>query len=126
MEQKIAIQINHAGASAMSSRTGMQPVSASNIPSKAGGEIPRPLEKEEIYEIAKKYGEAAKRAQTAGFDAVEIHAGHSYLISQFLSPLYNDRTDEFGGSIENRTRFARLVIDEVRKMLGLTSQYYYV
>ena len=115
---KIAIQINHAGASAMSSRTGMQPVSASNIPSKAGGEIPRPLEKEEIYEIAKKYGEAAKRAQTAGFDAVEIHAGHSYLISQFLSPLYNDRTDEFGGSIENRTRFARLVIDEVRKNVG--------
>ena len=52
---KIAIQINHAGASAMSSRTGMQPVSASNIPSKAGGEIPRPLEKEEIYEIAKKF-----------------------------------------------------------------------
>ena len=102
----------------MSSRTGMQPVSASNIPSKAGGEIPRPLEKEEIYEIAKKYGEAAKRAQTAGFDAVEIHAGHSYLISQFLSPLYNDRTDEFGGSIENRTRFARLVIDEVRKNVG--------
>ena len=115
---KIAIQINHAGASAMSSRTGMQPVSSSNIPSKAGGEIPRPLEKEEIYEIAKKYGEAAKRAQTAGFDAVEIHAGHSYLISQFLSPLYNNRTDEFGGSIENRTRFARLVIDEVRKNVG--------
>mgnify|MGYP000695210116 CR=1 FL=1 len=115
---KIAIQINHAGASAMSSRTGMQPVSSSNIPSKAGGEIPRPLEKEEIYEIAKKYGEAAKRAQTAGFDAVEIHAGHSYLISQFLSPLYNNRTDEFGGSIENRSRFARLVIDEVRKNVG--------
>ncbi|MGM9532647.1 FAD-dependent oxidoreductase, partial [Intestinibacter sp.] len=115
---KIAIQINHAGASAMSSRTGMQPVSSSNIPSKAGGEIPRPLEKEEIYEIVKKYGEAAKRAQTAGFDAVEIHAGHSYLISQFLSPLYNNRTDEFGGSVENRTRFARLVIDEVRKNVG--------
>ena len=94
----IALQINHAGASAMSSRIGMQPVSASNIPSKAGGEIPRPLEKEEIEYIAKKYGEAAKRVQTAGFDAVEIHAGHSYLISQFLSPLTNDRTDEFGGS----------------------------
>ena len=87
---KIAIQINHAGASAMSSRTGMQPVSSSNIPSKEGGEIPRPLEKEEIYEIVKKYGEAAKRAQIAGFDAVEIHAGHSYLLSQFISPIYNN------------------------------------
>ena len=114
----IAIQINHAGASAMSARTGMQPVSASNIPSKANGEIPRPLEKEEIYRIVKKYGEAAKRAQACGFDAVEIHCGHSYLISQFLSPTTNKRTDEFGGSSENRARFAKLVIEEVRKQVG--------
>ena len=114
----ISIQLNHAGASAMSSRTGEQPVSASNIPSKEGGEIPRPLEKDEIYMIVKKYGEAAKRAQIAGFDAVEIHAGHSYLLSQFLSPLTNKRTDEFGGSAENRARFTRLVIDEVRKQVG--------
>ena len=97
----IAIQINHAGASAQSARINMQPVSASDVPSKAGGEIPRPLEKDEIMHIVKKYGEAAKRAQIAGFDAVEIHAGHSYLISQFLSPLTNKRTDEFGGSLEN-------------------------
>ncbi|UEL46868.1 NAD(P)/FAD-dependent oxidoreductase [Terrisporobacter hibernicus] len=114
----IGIQINHAGASAMSSRINMQPVSASNIPSKDGGEIPIPLTKDEIIFIAKKYGEAAKRAQMAGFDCVEIHAGHSYLISQFLSPTTNNRTDEFGGSIENRTRFARMVIDEVRKNVG--------
>lgn len=114
----IALQINHAGASAISSRIGMQPVSASDIPSKEGGEIPRPLEKEEIEHIAKKYGEAAKRVQIAGFDAVEIHAGHSYLISQFLSPLTNNRTDEFGGSVENRTRFCRMVIDEVRAQVG--------
>ena len=115
---KIAIQINHAGASAISSRINMQPVSASDIPSKEGGEIPRPLSREEILHIVKKYGEAAKRAQTAGFDAVEIHAGHSYLISQFLSPITNKRTDEFGGSVENRTRFCRMVIDEVRKQVG--------
>ena len=114
----IAIQLNHAGASAMSSRIGMQPVSASDVPSKAGGEIPRPLEKDEIMHIVKKYGEAAKRAQICGFDAVEIHAGHSYLISQFLSPLTNKRTDEFGGSVENRTRFCRMVIEEVRKQVG--------
>ena len=115
---KIAIQINHAGASAISSRINMQPVSASDVPSKEGGEIPRPLSREEILHIGKKYGEAAKRAQTAGFDAVEIHAGHSYLISQFLSPITNKRTDEFGGSVENRTRFCRMVIDEVRKQVG--------
>ena len=114
----IAIQINHAGASAQSARINMQPVSASNVPSKAGGEIPRPLEKDEIMHIVKKYGEAAKRAQIAGFDAVEIHAGHSYLISQFLSPLTNKRTDEFGGSLENRARLAKLVIEEVRRQVG--------
>ena len=114
----IAIQINHAGASAVSARTNMQPVSASDVPSKEGGEIPRPLSVEEIHHIVKKYGEAAKRAQAAGFDAVEIHAGHSYLISQFLSPLTNKRTDEFGGSVENRTRFCRMVIEEVRRQVG--------
>ncbi len=114
----IAVQINHAGASALSSRINMQPVSASNLPSKKGGEIPRPLEKEEIIAIAKKYGEAARRAQIAGFDAVEIHAGHSYLISQFLSPTTNNRKDEFGGSKENRARFAKMVMDEVRSQVG--------
>lgn len=114
----VGIQLNHAGASAMSSRTGMQPVSASNIPSKDGGEIPRKLTKVELFSIAQDYGIAAQRAVNAGFDLVEIHAGHSYLISQFLSPLMNDRTDEFGGSVENRARFCRLVIDEVRKAVG--------
>lgn len=114
----MGIQINHAGASAMSSRIGMRPVSASRFPSKAGGEIPRGLSKEEIESIAKDYGTAAKRAVNAGFDVVEIHAGHSYLISQFLSPTTNDRTDEFGGSAKNRARFCRMVIDEVRKAVG--------
>ncbi|NCB92020.1 MAG: FAD-dependent oxidoreductase [Clostridia bacterium] len=114
----IAIQINHAGASAVSARIGGQPVSASNIPSKANGEIPRPLTVEEIQQIARKYGEAAKRAQIAGFDAVEVHCGHSYLISQFLSPTTNDRTDEFGGSPENRARFASMVMKEVRDAVG--------
>lgn len=115
---RIAVQLNHAGASAMESRTGVQPVSASNLPSKPGGAIPRPLAREEIYALVKKYGEAAKRAQTAGFDAVEIHAGHSYLLCQFLSPTMNDRTDEFGGSPENRARFVRLVLEETRRQVG--------
>lgn len=115
---KIAIQLNHAGASAIEERTGLQPVSASNLPNKKGGKAPRPLEKEEIYEIAKKYAKAAKRAQIIGFDAIEIHAGHSYLISQFLSPLTNNRTDEFGGSAENRARFAKIILEEVRKEVG--------
>ncbi|MEG1541905.1 MAG: NAD-binding protein, partial [Oscillospiraceae bacterium] len=115
---KVGVQINHAGASAMSSRIGMQPVSASTLPSKPGGEPPRPLTREELVAIAKDYGTAAKRAVNAGFDMIEIHAGHSYLISQFLSPTMNDRTDEFGGSPENRSRFCRMVIDEVRAAIG--------
>lgn len=115
---KIAIQLNHAGASAMESRIGMQPVSASNLPNKEGGAIPRKLSVEEIYSIADDYATSAKRAQTIGFDAIEIHAGHSYLISQFLSPLTNDRTDEFGGNIENRARFAKIIVEKVRKVVG--------
>ena len=114
----VAIQINHAGASASSARTGMETVSSSNIPTKAGGETPRPMTKEEIMTTVKKYGEAAKRVQAIGFDAIEIHCGHSYLMSQFISPYYNKRTDEFGGSVENRTRFCRMVIEEVRKQVG--------
>ena len=114
----MGVQLNHAGASAMSSRTGMQPVSSSTLPSRPGGEIPRPLSREELESIARDYGAAAKRAVNAGFDLVEIHAGHSYLISQFLSPTMNDRTDEFGGCAENRTRFCRMVIDQVRKAVG--------
>lgn len=115
---RIAIQLNHAGASAMAERIGMQPVSASNLPNKKGGAAPRALEKEEIYAIADKYAKAAKRAQIIGFDAVEIHAGHSYLVNQFLSPLTNNRTDEFGGSYENRARFAKLVLEKVRHEVG--------
>lgn len=114
-----SIQINHSGASAVPSRIeGKTPVSSSNVPSKTGGPIPRPLDKEEILEIVEKYAAAAKRAQMAGFDAVEIHAGHSYLLSQFLSPIYNKRTDEFGGNAENRARLTRLVIDAVREAVG--------
>ena len=114
----VAIQVNHAGASASSARTGMETVSSSNIPTKAGGEVPRPMTKEEILTTVKKYGEAAKRVQAIGFDAIEIHCGHSYLMSQFISPYYNKRTDEFGGSVENRLRFPKMVLEEVRKNVG--------
>ncbi|MEE1227583.1 MAG: FAD-dependent oxidoreductase [Lachnospiraceae bacterium] len=115
---KVAIQVNHAGASASSARTGMQTVSSSNVPTKAGGEVPRPMTKDEILTTVKKYGEAAKRVAAIGFDAIEIHCGHSYLMSQFISPYYNKRTDEFGGSVENRLRFPRMVLEEVRKQVG--------
>ncbi|WP_394237867.1 FAD-dependent oxidoreductase [Niallia oryzisoli] len=115
---KVAIQVNHAGASAVPERIGCQPVSSSTIPSKDGGAVPRPLEKEEILEIVDQYGKVARRVVQAGFDAIEIHAGHSYLLCQFLSPVYNKRTDEFGGSNENRARLTRMVIDRIRAEVG--------
>ena len=115
---KISIQINHAGAAAIPSRIGCQAVSASDIPCKRGGFIPRPLTTEEVYDLIQKYADASKRAQMAGFDSVEIHAGHSYLINQFISPLTNHRTGEFGGSPENRARFLKLILEETRKSVG--------
>ena len=115
---KIAIQVNHAGGAANPARIGCQCVSASDIPCKTGGFKPRAMSTEEVYELIKKYAEACKRAQMAGFDAVEIHAGHSYLVNQFLSPTTNNRTDEFGGSMENRARFLRLILKETRAMVG--------
>ena len=115
----VSIQLNHAGASAYAYRlNGEQPLSSSNIPSKKNGNIPRAMTHDEIYHAVNKFGEAAERVKRAGFDCVEIHAGHSYLISQFLSPLFNKRTDEFGGSPENRARILTLVVDKVRACVG--------
>lgn len=115
----VALQLNHAGASAYPARlNGQPPISSSNVPSKKNGLIPRSMSVEEIYGVVDKFGEAAVRARKAGFDAVEIHAGHSYLLCQFLSPLYNQRTDDFGGSIANRARFVKLVMEKVRQQVG--------
>lgn len=115
---KVSILLNHAGSAANGSLTNIQPVSASDIPSSVGGDIPRPLTKDEILIIVEKFAQAAKRAVTAGFDAIEIQAGHGYLLNQFLSPITNDRTDEFGGSKENRARFTTLVLKAVRETVG--------
>lgn len=115
---KIAVQINHAGSAAIPARIGQQPVSASALPCKTGGIIPRALSTEEVYALVGRFADACVRAKMAGFDAVEIHAGHSYLISQFLSPTTNERTDEFGGSPENRARLLTLILREVRSRLG--------
>ncbi len=80
--------------------------------------IPKELEKEEIVEIEQKFAAAADRAKKAGCDGAEIHGAHGYLISQFLTPLNNKRTDEYGGTPENRFRFCREVIDIARDRVG--------
>ena len=75
--------------------------------------IVRKLKEKEIYDLVEDFGKAVNLARKAGFDCVEIHAGHGYLISQFLSPYTNHRKDQFGGSLENRMRFMKLVMKEV-------------
>ncbi len=76
------------------------------------------MRKDEIKEVAKAFGTAVNTARNAGFDAVEIHAGHGYLISQFLSPYTNRRRDEYGGSLDNRMRFMRMCMENVMKAAG--------
>ncbi len=112
---KVACQLFHSGRYSLSFMTGGQCVSASPIPSKLTGETPRELNVEEIKELVKGYGAAAARAREAGFDAVEILACTGYLITQFLSPITNIREDEYGGSLDNRMRFALEIVASVRK-----------
>ncbi len=95
------------------------PISSSANPSFYNPEmICRPLEVDEIKQIMKEFEVAAGFALNAGFDAVEIHGHAGYLIDQFISPIWNTRTDEYGGSWENRTRFAREIVESIRKVVG--------
>jgi len=115
---KIALQIHHAGRETMSAITGRQPVAPSPIPCPVNREIPKELTTEEVYQLIEKFGEAALRAQKAGFDAVEIHGAHGYLVSQFLSPYTNKRIDEFGGDLTGRMKFAVELIKKIKKKCG--------
>lgn len=117
-DAKILGQLYHAGIQSTSFITGEQIVGPSNIPSTVIGVIPQPMTKKMIKDVTKGYAEASARLQKAGFDGVEVHAGHGYLLNQFFSPLYNDRTDEYGGTLENRTRFAVEVSRAIRKKCG--------
>ena len=113
------IQIYHAGAQSTSFMIGLQGVAPSAVPFEMSGETPRPLTKNEITQMVKEYGKACLRAKKAGFDGVEIHAGHGYLLNQFFSLRTNKRDDEYGPqSFENRTRLAVEVTREVRKKCG--------
>jgi len=114
----IAIQINHAGRRAYSKICGAQPVAPSPIPDPESKETPHELTADEIQMIAKDFGLAASRAVKAGFDAVEIHGAHGFLLGQFCSPLANRRKDRYGGVLENRMRFPLEVASEVLSIAG--------
>lgn len=110
---KASIQLGHCGNMTHRATCGCTPVGASSGFNLYSPTFVRGLRKEEIYGIVEDFGRAVNLAREAGFDCVEIHAGHGYLISQFLSPYTNHRHDEFGGSLDNRMRFMRLVINKV-------------
>ena len=115
---KICIQLVHAGGQTNSATAGCQPIAPSAVETAQFPEIPRELSLEDIAEIVTAFGSAAKRAKSYGFDAVQLHGAHGYLINQFLSPHINRRTDEYGGSIENRCRFLMKVYRTVRQAVG--------
>lgn len=110
---KASIQLGHCGNMTHFYTCKCMPVGASGGFNLYSPTLVRKLKEQEIYDLVKDFGKAVNLAREAGFDCVEIHAGHGYLISQFLSPYTNHRHDKFGGSLENRMRFMQLVMKEV-------------
>ncbi|WP_332026565.1 NADPH dehydrogenase NamA [Kaistella sp.] len=123
-ESKIGIQLAHAGRKASTwngkqipLEEGWETVAPSPIPYEESERIPHELTVEDIKELVQNFKKAAQRSLEAGFDLIEIHAAHGYLIHQFLSPLSNVRTDEYGGSFESRIRFLLEIVDAVNEVL---------
>ncbi len=117
---KVFAQLSHAGSAALSKITGQPPVGPSQVyHPKQKEELPAEMTLQQIHQVTEWFAQAALRAKQAGFDGVELHSAHGYLLNQFFSPLANQRTDEYGPqSVENRIRFHREVIRAVRQALG--------
>ena len=115
---KIVAQLVHAGGQAIRASSGLPPVAPSAVSMPNYPEIPLELAPEDIRDIVAAFGRAAGRAKEAGFDGVQLHGAHGYLINQFLSPLTNRRTDAYGGPLRNRGRFLSEVLRAVRSAVG--------
>ena len=120
---KAMVQLNHAGAGAPHAATGMPAVAPSSVilptkPMLGDGTVPEELSRDQIAYLVEEYARAALRAKTAGYDGVEIHSAHAYLLNEFYSPLTNFRTDEYGGSLKNRLRIHTQVLQAVRSAVG--------
>ena len=113
-----SVQLGHCGNMSHKNICGCRPISASGGFNIYSPTLVRGMKPSEITAMAKAFGQAVHLAREAGMDAVEIHAGHGYLISQFLSPYTNHRKDEYGGSLHNRMRFMKMCMDEVMKAAG--------
>ena len=114
----VGLQMHHAGRQANPDLIEGASVAPSAIPCPLRRTMPHALSVSEIEKIIEQYGIYARKAKEAGFDALEVHGSHGYLICQFLSPFSNVRTDAYGGSLENRARFGSQIIREVRKNVG--------
>lgn len=112
----IGLQLVHSGRQRFLGTAPMKSASTSswNVAEASFGVVPDPLSREEIADVVRSFGEAAARAHAARFDLVEVHAGHGYLITNFLSPHTNDRTDDYGGSFANRARLLLEIVDSIR------------
>ena len=115
---KIAVQLVHGGGQSNAEIAGRQTFAPSAVKVNQFPEMPAELTRDEISKIITAFGEAARRAKSWGVDAIQLHGAHGFLINQFLSPLTNRRTDEYGGSIENRSRFLLEVYRNVRETVG--------
>lgn len=118
LDTKICCQIYHAGRQTNSKVNGVQCMAPSPYKDPPSFETPREMTKEDIKQVIQAYADAAVRAKKCGFDAVEIHGAHGYLINQFSSPFSNKRSDEYGGTTKNRARFGVEVIRAVRRAVG--------
>jgi 2,4-dienoyl-CoA reductase-like NADH-dependent reductase (Old Yellow Enzyme family) len=115
---KIAAQILHGGFRCQEEVSGFQPIGPSAMFYEETGQQVRELSSDEIYELVESYMQAARRLIEAGFDAVQLHGAHGWLLSAFLSPVMNKREDEWGGSAEGRSRFVRCIYEGIRELAG--------
>lgn len=114
----IIAQIYHAGRQTSAAVIGQAPWAPSAIPCPFSPDMPHEMTLAEIQETVSNFGDCARRAKEAGFDGIEIHGGHGYLIAQFMSPYSNKRTDQYGGPLQNRIRFAQEIIRDIRRKCG--------
>jgi 2,4-dienoyl-CoA reductase-like NADH-dependent reductase (Old Yellow Enzyme family) len=115
---KVVAQIVHCGGQASREATGLDPVAPSSVASPGYPEVPRELSTDDVNTLIAGFAVAARRLKDAGYDGVQLHGAHGYLLSQFLSPTRNQRRDRWGGDLENRTRFTREVSLAVRALVG--------
>lgn len=115
---RIAMQIVHCGRQTTQEAIGTKPMGPSAVKEKSLFVKPREMTEEDIERIIEAFAQAARRVKEAGFDAVQIHAAHGYLVNQFLCPHTNRRKDQWGGPLENRMRFVRKIYEQCRKQVG--------